>query len=138
MQGRPLLELLTQSSAWSKVYAVSRRPLGVEHSEIKHLALDLYDEKAVAAKLSSENVKDVTHIFHLAFAGDMTNMDKGVHKMLEVLLTALEQAKCPLQHVYFTTGLKYYGKLQNKHVKPAAAKRSNINRLQLYNLASSN
>lgn len=110
---------------------LSADPLGVEHSKIKHLALDFYDEKALAAKLSSENVKDVTHPFHLAFAGDMTNMDKGVHKMLEVLLTALEQAKCPLQHVYFTTGLTYYGKLQNKYVKPAAAKRSDINRLQL-------
>ena len=114
LQGRPLLKLLTESSAWGKVYAVSRRPLGIEHDKIQHLALDLYDEKAVSAKLSSEHVKDVTHIFHLAFAGDMTNMDKAVHKMLEVLLTTVEQAKCPLQHVYFTTGLKYYGKLRNQ------------------------
>lgn len=105
-----MLGLLTDSPLWSKIYAVSRRPLGTEHPKIKHLVLDLYDEKAVQAKLSSENVHDVTHVFHLAFAGDMTNMDKGVHKMLEVLLTAVEQVRCPLQHVYFTTGLKYYGK----------------------------
>ena len=105
-----MLELLTQSADWDSVYAVSRRPLDISHAKIKHLELDLFDEQAIEAKLKSENVKDVTHIFHLAFAGDMTNMDKGVYKMLDNLLTAVEQAKCPLKHVYFTTGLKYYGK----------------------------
>lgn len=83
----------------------------MEHAKIEHLPLDLYAE--ATAKSLSKEVKDITHIFHLAFAGDMTNMDKGVHKMLEVLLTAAEQAKWPLQHVYFTTGLKYYGKLRH-------------------------
>ena len=71
--------------------------------------------------MKDENVKDVTHVFHLAFAGDMTNMDKGVYKMLDNLLTAVEEAKCPLKHVYFTTGLKYYGKYSYSYsnsVKP--------------------
>lgn len=104
-----LLSKLTADEKWTKVYAVSRRPLHFEHERLQHIALDLKDKNKVTESLKSEKVSGVTHVFHTAFAGDMTNTDRGVAHMLDHLIDGLEANVEHLQHVYFTTGLKYYG-----------------------------
>lgn len=100
---------LTTDESWSKVYAVSRRPIDFEHTRLKHIALDLTDKDKLEKSLKSEGVSGVTHIFHTAFAGDMTNMDRKVAHMLDHLIDGLEANGESLKHVYFTTGAKYYG-----------------------------
>lgn len=109
LQGRVLLSKLTADDEWTKVYAVSRRPLHFEHERLQHIALDLKDKNKVTESLKSEKVSGVTHVFHTAFAGDMTNTDRGVAQMLDHLIDGLEANGESLHHVYFTTGLKYYG-----------------------------
>lgn len=93
------------------MYAVSRRPLDFEHRRMQHVVLDLANKDKVTSSLKSEKVSGVTHVFHTAFAGDMTNTDRGVAHMLDHLIDGLEANGEALQHVYFTTGLKYYGEL---------------------------
>lgn len=109
LQGRVLLSKLTADDTWTKVYGVSRRPLHFEHKRLQHIALDLKNKNKVTESLKSEKVSGVTHVFHTAFAGDMTNTDRGVAHMLDHLIDGLEANGESLQHVYFTTGLKYYG-----------------------------
>lgn len=111
-QGRVLVRKLTADKGWTKVYAVSRRSLDFEHERLQHIALDLEDKDKVTKSLKSENVSGVTHVFHTAFAGDMTNTDRGVAYMLDHLIDGLEANGESLQHVYFSTGLKYYGEQQ--------------------------
>ena len=112
LQGRVLVRKLTADEGWTKVYAVSRRSLDFEHERLQHIALDLEDKDKVTKSLKSENVSGVTHVFHTAFAGDMTNTDRGVAYMLDHLIDGLEANGESLQHVYFSTGLKYYGEQQ--------------------------
>lgn len=100
---------LTADEGWTKVYAVSRRPLDFEHERLQHIVLDLEDKDKVIKSLKSKKVSGVTHVFHTAFAGDMTNTDRGVAYMLDHLIDGLEANGESLQHVYFSTGLKYYG-----------------------------
>lgn len=57
--------------------------------------------------LKAEKVSGVTHIFHTAFADDMTNTDRGVAYMLDHLIDGLEATGESLQHVYFSIGLKH-------------------------------
>ena len=113
LQGRVLVRKLTADKGWTKVYAVSRRPLDFEHERLQHVALDLEDKDKVTESLKSDKVSGVTHVFHTAFAGDMTNTDRRVAYMLNHLLDGLEANGESLQHVYFSTGLKYYGKQQS-------------------------
>jgi hypothetical protein len=41
----------------------------------------------------------------------MTNMDRSVAVMLKNVVESLEENHAPLKHVFFTSGLKYYGNL---------------------------
>jgi nucleoside-diphosphate-sugar epimerase len=109
IQGGPLLKLLQEDKRFAKIWAVSRRELEVKGDKIINVRLDLTDEKAVAKSLKDNQVEGVTHVFHTAFSGDMTNMSLSVANMLRNIVEALEETKAPLQHVYTTLGGKYYG-----------------------------
>ena len=71
--------------------------------------------QAVIDKLKQENVSRVTHVFHLAFGGDMTNTSRDVAQYLMHVVEGLEATGSSLQHVYFSNGTKYYG----VHLGPA-------------------
>lgn len=67
-QGDPLLRLLGDDESYGKIYAVSRRPLLADYKRVTSIQLDLSDEKAIADQLKSAGVRDVTHVFHMAFS----------------------------------------------------------------------
>ena len=76
-------------------------------------SMSLWIWRTRTKSLKSEKVSGVTHVFHTAFAGDMTNTDRRVAYMLDHLPDGLEANGESLQHVYFSTGLKYYGEQQS-------------------------
>ena len=81
------MELLSQTPGWTQIYAVSRRTIP-DLKHVTHLPLDLSSEKAIESKFRDAGVSGVTHFFHCAFAGDMSNRDKTSHGWLKVLDTA--------------------------------------------------
>ncbi|KAK9904110.1 hypothetical protein WJX75_004775 [Coccomyxa subellipsoidea] len=108
IQGRSVVKKLEASNEWSKVIAVSRSPLDFE-SKAQRISLDLNDKGGLKSTFNSEKIKDVTHVFHLAFAGDMTNTSRTVAGWLNNLVEELESADNPLEYVFFASGNKYYG-----------------------------
>jgi len=65
----------------------------------------------------SKHASDVIDCDHSSLSrvyfngSDMTNMDPSVATMLSNVVESLEEAGAPLKHVYFTEGVKQYGKM---------------------------
>eukprot|EP00891_Asterochloris_glomerata_P008459 jgi/Astpho2/8459/fgenesh1_pg.00123_%23_27_t len=111
IQGTALLDLLEKDERFKGVWAVSRRGLPREYNaKIKRVQLDLNDKEGMAQSLDNKGVKEITHIYHLAFHGDQTNVDEGVAEWLFNVAEAVERtSEDTLSHVFFQEGIKYYG-----------------------------
>ncbi|CAL5225443.1 g8261 [Coccomyxa viridis] len=108
IQGLSLLKAFSKQDDWSAIYAVARSDIPLS-SKTHKLALDLDDKEALRKSLEGDIGRSVTHVFHLAFSGDTTNVDQTTFVWMKNVVEILEELEAPLVHVYFTQGQKYYG-----------------------------
>ena len=99
------------------VVALSRRELGVQASNLRHLALDLILQVA----LSSNALEAVTHMVYAAFV-DAPNWEAQQQPNCELFASALDliERHCPaLRHVTLLQGMKAYGSYLGPFKTPA-------------------
>ncbi|CAL5225444.1 g8262 [Coccomyxa viridis] len=108
LQGLSLLKTLDALDDWGSIYAIARSDIP-ESSKIRKLALDLDDKKALRRSMEGDLGRSVTHVFHLAFSGDMSNVGQTTFLWMKNVVEILEELGAPLEHVFFSQGQKYYG-----------------------------
>eukprot|EP00879_Flechtneria_rotunda_P006148 GHRR01006465.1.p1 GENE.GHRR01006465.1~~GHRR01006465.1.p1 ORF type:complete len:331 (+),score=36.50 GHRR01006465.1:234-1226(+) len=110
--GRNLALALEKLEGW-KVYGISRRPLDY-CKKVLPISLDLKDKDKVHKSLSSFN--DITHVYFCAYesTGDFVQDAAVNSSMFRNLVEGVEAAGCPLQHVNYVSGTKWYG----NHIGP--------------------
>ncbi|WP_332665149.1 SDR family oxidoreductase [Aeromicrobium sp.] len=105
--GGNLVDHLSTIGGWD-VIGLSRRG-GTDTDRVRHIAVDLLDEAATAAKLGG--LTEVTHVFYAAYQ-DRPTWAELVPPNLAMLVNtvkAVEPAATDLQHVSLMQGYKVYG-----------------------------
>jgi len=105
--GRNLVDNLAARGTWD-VVGLSRRG-GAHSGNVRHIAVDLLDERDSIAKLSG--LTDATHIFYAAYQdrGSWAELVAPNMAMLANTLNTVEPVAVGLRHVSLMQGYKVYG-----------------------------
>ncbi|MFC9358179.1 SDR family oxidoreductase [Rhodococcus sp. NPDC057014] len=105
--GGNLIEHLEATGDW-EIVGLSRRG-GPDTDRVRHIAVDLLDERDAAEKLAE--LRDATHIFYAAYQ-DRSSWAELVAPNVAMLVNtvnALEPAAAGLEHISLMQGYKVYG-----------------------------
>ncbi|RZK95768.1 MAG: SDR family oxidoreductase [Rhodococcus sp. (in: high G+C Gram-positive bacteria)] len=105
--GGNLIDHLDATGEW-EIVGLSRRG-GVDTDRVRHVAVDLLDERDAAEKLSE--LRDVTHIFYAAYQ-DRPSWAELVAPNVAMLVNtvnAIEPVTAGLEHISLMQGYKVYG-----------------------------
>jgi nucleoside-diphosphate-sugar epimerase len=105
--GSNLVDHLAARGDWDFI-GLSRRG-GVDSGRVRHIAVDLLDERETAAVVAG--LEDVTHVFYAAYqdAGSWADLVAPNMAMLRNTLRAVDPAAAGLRHVSLMQGYKVYG-----------------------------
>ena len=119
--GRYIVERLEAEGGW-EIVGLSRRQ-GESRGDVRYIAVDLLDERDVAAKMGA--CADATHIFYAAFqavpghaSGYAANIAPNLG-MLVNSVSAVEAISPTLERVVLVTGTKTYGVHMGPYKTPA-------------------
>jgi nucleoside-diphosphate-sugar epimerase len=105
--GGNLIEHLEATGEWD-IIGLSRRG-GPDTDRVRHIAVDLLDERDAAGKLG--DLRDVTHVFYAAYQ-DRPSWAELVAPNVAMLVNtvnALEPVAAGLEHISLMQGYKVYG-----------------------------
>jgi len=115
--GGNLIDHLETSGGWD-IVGISRRG-GVDHGAVRHIAVDLLDREATAARL--QGLTEVTHVFYAAYQDRQTwaELVPPNLAMLTNVVDAIEPVAPGLEHISLMQGYKVYGAHLGAFATPA-------------------
>ena len=115
--GGNLIGHLETSGGWD-IVGLSRRG-GTDHGAVRHIAVDLLDRDATAARL--QELTEVTHVFYAAYQDRETwaELVSPNLSMLTNVVDAIEPVAPGLKHISLMQGYKVYGAHLGTFATPA-------------------